>query len=83
MADTPATTVDAPSGARTRGIWVDRRAAIYGDAYNMEVMAAAMTRATHLIITLPHSANRAPVIATVRREMSVSVDMGLLLLWLR
>lgn len=42
------------------------RAAIYGDAYNIEVMHQALARATHLIITLPHSANRNPVIVTAK-----------------
>jgi CPA2 family monovalent cation:H+ antiporter-2 len=42
------------------------RLAIYGDANNVEVMAAAMPRATHLIISLPHSANRTPLIATAK-----------------
>lgn len=42
------------------------RAAIYGDAYNIEVMEPAMTRATHLIITLPHSTNRGPVIVAAK-----------------
>jgi CPA2 family monovalent cation:H+ antiporter-2 len=40
----------------------DGRAAIYGDAFNIEVMHQALARASHLIITLPHSANRNPVI---------------------
>ncbi|HVT91115.1 MAG TPA: cation:proton antiporter [Tepidisphaeraceae bacterium] len=40
--------------------------AIYGDAYNIEVMAQAMARATHLVITLPHAANRTPLIATAK-----------------
>jgi CPA2 family monovalent cation:H+ antiporter-2 len=42
------------------------RLAIYGDANNVEVMAAAMPRATHLIISLPHTANRTPLIATAK-----------------
>jgi monovalent cation:H+ antiporter-2, CPA2 family len=42
------------------------RAAIYGDAYNIEVLTAAMARATHLIITLPHMANRTPLIAAAK-----------------
>jgi CPA2 family monovalent cation:H+ antiporter-2 len=44
----------------------DGRAAIYGDAYNIEVMHQAMQRATHLVITLPHSANRNPLIAAAK-----------------
>lgn len=40
--------------------------AIYGDAYNIEVLADALPRATHLIITLPHSMNRNPLIAAAR-----------------
>jgi CPA2 family monovalent cation:H+ antiporter-2 len=43
------------------------RLAIYGDAYNVEVMAQALARATHLVPTLPHSSNRNPVIATAKR----------------
>lgn len=42
------------------------RAAIYGDAYNIEVLSAAMARATHLVISLPHSANRTPLIASAK-----------------
>jgi CPA2 family monovalent cation:H+ antiporter-2 len=42
------------------------RAAIYGDAFNIEVMHQALPRATHLIITLPHSANRNPLIAAAK-----------------
>jgi CPA2 family monovalent cation:H+ antiporter-2 len=42
------------------------RAAIYGDAYNIEVMHQALGRATYLIITLPHSGNRTPLIAAAK-----------------
>jgi CPA2 family monovalent cation:H+ antiporter-2 len=43
------------------------RAAIYGDAFNIEVMHQALPRATHLIITLPHhSPNRNPLIAAAK-----------------
>ena len=42
------------------------RAAIVGDAYNIEVMEATFERATHLIITLPHSTNRNPLIASAK-----------------
>jgi CPA2 family monovalent cation:H+ antiporter-2 len=42
------------------------RGAIYGDAYNVEVMHQALARATHLIITLPHSVNRTPVIVAAK-----------------
>jgi hypothetical protein len=42
------------------------RAAIFGDAYNIEVLSTAMTRATHLVISLPHSANRTPLIASAK-----------------
>jgi CPA2 family monovalent cation:H+ antiporter-2 len=42
------------------------RAAIFGDAFNIEVMHQALPRATHLIITLPHSANRNPLIAAAK-----------------
>jgi len=44
----------------------EKRAAIYGDAYNIEVMHKALAGATHLIITLPHSANRNPLIAAAK-----------------
>ncbi|MGH7213283.1 MAG: NAD-binding protein, partial [Tepidisphaeraceae bacterium] len=42
------------------------RAGIYGDAYNIEVMHQALPNASHLIITLPHSANRSPLIAAAK-----------------
>jgi len=42
------------------------RNALYGDAYNIEVMHQALAHATHLIITLPHSANRNPLIAAAK-----------------
>jgi monovalent cation:H+ antiporter-2, CPA2 family len=42
------------------------RAAIFGDAYNIEVMASALGGATHLIIALPHSTNRDPLIASAK-----------------
>ena len=42
------------------------RLALYGDAFNIEVMHQALPRATHLIITLPHSQNRNPLIAAAK-----------------
>jgi len=42
------------------------RAAIYGDAYNIEVLAQAVGRASHLVITLPHGVNRNPVITAAK-----------------
>jgi CPA2 family monovalent cation:H+ antiporter-2 len=42
------------------------RMALYGDAFNIEVMHQALPRATHLIIALPHSANRNPLIAAAK-----------------
>ena len=42
------------------------RLALYGDAFNIEVMHQALPRATHLVITLPHSANRNPLIAAAK-----------------
>jgi CPA2 family monovalent cation:H+ antiporter-2 len=42
------------------------RLAIYGDAYNIEVLAEAMTVASHIIITLPHAANRNQLIAAAK-----------------
>jgi CPA2 family monovalent cation:H+ antiporter-2 len=44
----------------------DGRPALFGDAFNIEVMHQALPRATHLIITLPHSANRNPLIAAAK-----------------
>jgi CPA2 family monovalent cation:H+ antiporter-2 len=42
------------------------RSALFGDAFNIEVMHQALPRATHLIITLPHSTNRNPLIAAAK-----------------
>ena len=42
------------------------RRALYGDAFNVEVMHQALARATHLVITLPHSANRNPLIVAAK-----------------
>jgi monovalent cation:H+ antiporter-2, CPA2 family len=42
------------------------RLAIYGDAYNIEVMHQALPSATHIVITLPHSTNRNPVITAAK-----------------
>jgi len=42
------------------------RLALYGDAFNIEVMHQALARATHLIISLPHRANRGPLIAATK-----------------
>ncbi|MGC4034178.1 MAG: cation:proton antiporter [Tepidisphaeraceae bacterium] len=44
----------------------ENRAAIYGDAFNIEVIAQALPRASHLIITLPHSQNRTPLIVSAK-----------------
>jgi CPA2 family monovalent cation:H+ antiporter-2 len=44
----------------------DGRAAIFGDAFNIEVMHQALARATHLVITLPHAQNRGPLIAAAK-----------------
>lgn len=44
----------------------ENRSALYGDAFNIEVMHQALPRATHLIITLPHSTNRNPLIAAAK-----------------
>lgn len=43
-----------------------KRAAIFGDAFNIEVMHEALGRASHLIITLPHAANRNPLIVAAK-----------------
>jgi CPA2 family monovalent cation:H+ antiporter-2 len=40
--------------------------ALYGDAFNIEVMHQALPRATHLVISLPHSQNRNPLIAAAK-----------------
>ncbi|HEX8916198.1 MAG TPA: cation:proton antiporter [Humisphaera sp.] len=43
------------------------RSAVYGDAFNIEVMHQAMARASHLVITLPHhSEARTPLIAAAK-----------------
>jgi CPA2 family monovalent cation:H+ antiporter-2 len=42
------------------------KAAIYGDAFNIEVMHTALESATYVIITLPHSFNRTPLIAAAK-----------------
>ncbi|CAN5408481.1 cation:proton antiporter [soil metagenome] len=42
------------------------RAAIYGDAFNIEVMYRALPKAKYVVITLPHSSNRGPLIASVK-----------------
>jgi CPA2 family monovalent cation:H+ antiporter-2 len=43
------------------------RRAVYGDATNAAVLTAAgVARASHLLITLPHSVNRRPLIAAAR-----------------
>src|SRR5688500_4609730 len=52
------------------------RAAIYGDAFNIEVMHQALARASHLVISLPHSANRGALIAAsklINPDMKVFV----------
>jgi len=43
------------------------RPAIYGDGGNMEVVGEALRKATHVVVTLPHSADRAPLIASAKR----------------
>jgi len=42
------------------------RKALYGDAYNIEIMHQALPLATHLIVALPHSVNRNPLIAAAK-----------------
>jgi CPA2 family monovalent cation:H+ antiporter-2 len=44
----------------------ENRFAIYGDAFNIEVLAPALDRATHMVVSLPHSANRSPLIASAK-----------------
>jgi CPA2 family monovalent cation:H+ antiporter-2 len=42
--------------------------AIFGDASHAGILAqAGLARATHLVVTLPHSVNRAPMIAAARQ----------------
>jgi CPA2 family monovalent cation:H+ antiporter-2 len=42
------------------------RLGIYGDAYNIEVVAQSLPRATHLVIAIPHAANREALIASAK-----------------
>ena len=42
------------------------RKAIYGDAYNVEVVAETLPRATHLVITIPNAENRSTLIASAK-----------------
>jgi CPA2 family monovalent cation:H+ antiporter-2 len=45
----------------------ERRKALYGDASHPDVLKqAGIARAAHLVITLPHSVNRGPLIAAAR-----------------
>lgn len=44
----------------------ENRLAIYGDAFNIEVLAPALERATHMVVSLPHSVNRSPLIASAK-----------------
>jgi CPA2 family monovalent cation:H+ antiporter-2 len=45
-----------------------RRLALYGDASQREILKqAGIARASHLVLTLPHSVNRAPMVATARQ----------------
>ncbi len=54
--------IDTVSEVTGRG-----RLAIYGDAtHDLILKAAGITRATHLIVTLPHSVNRAPLVTAAR-----------------
>ena len=44
------------------------RQAIFGDASHAGILAqAGLARATHLVVTLPHSVNRTPMIAAARQ----------------
>jgi CPA2 family monovalent cation:H+ antiporter-2 len=44
------------------------RLAIFGDASQLEILRdAGIARAGHLIVTLPHSVNRTPLVAAARR----------------
>lgn len=44
----------------------ENRLGIYGDAFNIEVLAPALERATHMVVSLPHSVNRSPLIASAK-----------------
>jgi CPA2 family monovalent cation:H+ antiporter-2 len=44
----------------------DGRRAVFGDAFNIEVMHQALARATHLVIALPHAVNRNPLIVAAK-----------------
>jgi CPA2 family monovalent cation:H+ antiporter-2 len=45
-----------------------KRLALYGDASQEEILKQArIERASHLVLTLPHSVNRAPMVATARQ----------------
>jgi CPA2 family monovalent cation:H+ antiporter-2 len=44
----------------------DGRRAVFGDAFNIEVMHQALARATHLVVALPHAANRNPLIVAAK-----------------
>lgn len=55
--------IDTVSEVASRG-----RLAIYGDATHEVILkAAGIARATQLIVTLPHSVNRAPLVTAVRQ----------------
>ena len=44
------------------------RLAIYGDASQLEILKeAGIARASHLVVTLPHSVNRTPLVAAARQ----------------
>jgi len=49
-----------------QSLTAEGRLALYGDAFNIEVMHQALARATHLIISLPHRENRGPLIAATK-----------------
>ncbi len=51
------------------------RRAVYGDATRSEVLEqAGVRRAAHLVLTLPHSANRVPVVLAVR-NLNPSIEV--------
>jgi len=53
--------LDTVKRLKTKG-----RRAIYGDAYNISILAEALPRATHLIITIPHATNRETLIIAAK-----------------
>lgn len=59
------------------------RLAIYGDATRNEILeTAGVKRAVHLVVTLPHSANRGPLVMAAR-ELNPSIEVTVRARYLR